>query len=159
MNLNKYINSANIIPFNYNNSLLVNYFIDDNFSSDPNRGKMLLVRLLVPAFPDNIALFNNELGDNIDNKDEFLIIDIVSKEYKDLIVEYETRKNYLYSNVINITYDLKTNEFKIDFDTKDKEPFTLCFISKDINYILIGRVNKKDINDTKTKSGLIYCSK
>lgn len=159
MNLNKYINSANIIPFNYNNSLLVNYFIDDNFSSDPNRGKMLLIRLLVPAFPENIALFNNELGDNIDIKDEFLIVDIISKEYKDLIVEYETRKEYIYSNVIDITYDLKTYGFKIDFKTKDKELFNLCFVCKDINYILIGSVNKKDINDTKTKSGLIYCSK
>ena len=118
MNLNKYINSANIIPFNYNNSLLVNYFIDDNFSSDPNRGKMLLIRLLVPAFPENISLFNNELGDNIDIKDEFLIVDIISKEYKDLIVEYETRKEYIYSNVIDITYDLKTYGFKIDFKTK-----------------------------------------
>ena len=65
----------------------------------------------------------------------------------------------MFSKVINISYDLKSADLKMDFETDKKESFSLCFKSNNITYELIGSVNKKNINETKTKADLIYYSK
>ena len=159
MDLNKIVKNNKKIPFDYKNSLLVNFFIDDNFSNKPNIDKKIVIRLLISILPNNKDIFKKEFPNNIEQNNEFALIDIISKDYEDLIVDYESSINSLYSVISNLSFDLKSRKFKIEFHSKQRKTFSLSFICNDIKYFFIDFVDKNDINETNIKEKIIFYPK
>ena len=137
-NNNKILNEiGEISPYNFNESYLLGYYINENIFNAKNHPIQLRLNILISL----------ELNPNLikqkNKKYDYALINISSNSFKINNINYDSRKEIVLSEVLS--FELNNNEYCISFSSKDNEVFEMNFISDKLEYKIVEFYNKKSL--------------